>query len=447
MDRFHRVGETSEMEKSKSGRIDKPYIQTLEKEHRMLKKTLRVRIFVPVILFLTVFRQSVNANSQNANENQRHVVHASTPDQPSLQAAPLGFGSSLLLPFSTAMRAVKLSKIRYNRVEGLFLGVSQPQVNVANFEPFGNLGYGFESSAWRYEIGLKRSWFWMNRLEVGAAYYDLTDTMDRWIVSGLENTLAAILFREDFMDYFHRKGWRFYATQNISETYFLGLEYRSDRYENMKNKTDWSLFGGDKTFRLNPPIEEGKMHSISATAEIDLMGYREGWIFKGEYEKGGDFLGGDIQFYRFLFQGKRYQKTIGNQRMVIRLMAGLNRSTASDTVPEQKRFDLGGIETLRGYRFKEFTGDRMLLGNLYYLFGGDLLSRSGIPILRTLQLILFADAGTAFFTFDDLQIRDLRTDIGIAVADIENTLRINLAKRLDRSDDSIKITVRLLRKF
>ena len=89
----------------------------------------------------------------------------------------------------------------------------------------------------------------------------------------------------------------------------------------------------------------------------------------------------------------------------------------------------------------------MLLGNVYYLFGGDLLGRSGIPVVQSLQLILFTDAGAAFNRFKGLQLRDVKTDVGIAIADHENTLRVNLAKRLDRSGDSLEITARLLRKF
>jgi outer membrane translocation and assembly module TamA len=173
------------------------------------------------------------------------------------------------------------------------------------------------------------------------------------------------------------------------------------------------------------------------------MGYREGWIFRGEYEKAGDPFEGDFDFDRVWLQGKRYQRTFGNQQAIVRLMAGLHKGT----LPEQKRFDLGGIESLRGYPFKAFTGDRMLLGNVYYLFGGDLLGRSGIPIVQSLQLILFTDTGAAFSRFKGLQVRDLKTDVGLAIADLENTFRVNLAKRLDRSGDSIEITARLLRKF
>ncbi|UCE17490.1 MAG: BamA/TamA family outer membrane protein [Gemmatimonadota bacterium] len=410
---------------------------------------LRERVFQRIVLIVCVFCVPLGHSIEAQQEARigRYENGLVGSDQPTTLAASSGFISSFMFPFSAAKRIVKLSKIRYNRVEGIFLGVSPPKLAKADFEVFGYLGYGFESSKWRYEVGLKRSWFWMNRLEIGAAHYDLTDTQDRWIVSGLENTLAALLFREDFMDYYRRKGWRFFASQNISEVYKLGLEFRSDRYEGMHKRTDWSIFGGDKKFRHNPSIDEGKMESLVATAEVDMMGYRQGWIFRGEYEKAGDPFGGDFDFQRLWLQSKRYQRTFGNQQAVIRVMAGFHKRTWPDIVPEQKRFDLGGIESLRGFPFKVFTGDRMVLGNFYYLFGGDILGRSNISIVRTLQLILFVDTGATFNRNKNLQLRDLNTDGGVALADLENSFRINFAKRLDRWKNSIEITVRLMRKF
>jgi hypothetical protein len=89
----------------------------------------------------------------------------------------------------------------------------------------------------------------------------------------------------------------------------------------------------------------------------------------------------------------------------------------------------------------------MVLANIYYLFGGDILSQTNIPFIKNHQLILFTNSGTAFNRFKGLQLRDFKTDIGVAIADRENTFRVNVAKRLDRGSDSIKITVRLLRKF
>jgi hemolysin activation/secretion protein len=41
-------------------------------------------------------------------------------------------------------------------------------------------------------------------------------------------------------------------------------------------------------------------------------------------------------------------------------------------LPSQYLYDLGGISTIRGYDYKAFTGDRMVLINAEYWFDNDL---------------------------------------------------------------------------
>ena len=121
-------------------------------------------------------------------------------------------------------------------------------------------------------------------------------------------------------------------------------------------------------------------------------------------------------------------------------------------VPVQKLFDLGGISTLRGYDYKAFTGDRMLLGNIEYQIDWDRLDWAPyIPILGEFNLILFADAGLAWYKnkkdFGKLKVDDLFSNIGIAFTNDDGSFRLNIAKRTDRATDAVKITFRISRPF
>jgi outer membrane protein assembly factor BamA len=121
-------------------------------------------------------------------------------------------------------------------------------------------------------------------------------------------------------------------------------------------------------------------------------------------------------------------------------------------VPIQKHFDLGGISTLRAFKYKEFTGDRMILANLEYQIDWDRLDWAlDLPIVNELNLILFADAGLAWFKadkdFDELASRDFHSDIGIAFATSNGSFRLNVAKRTDRSKDAVRVTFRISRPF
>ncbi|NIT55068.1 MAG: hypothetical protein GWN00_02115, partial [Aliifodinibius sp.] len=178
--------------------------------------------------------------------------------------------------------------LRYNRVEGVFLGLEVPRqwrYPTAHLSGYGFVGYGFESKDIRYQIGLDR-WFIDSmdyRTEIGAEYHDLTDTKDLWRVGYTENSLAAVFFKQDYHDYFRRKGFSVYLRQNLTRAFLIGIEYRNDDYESLRSNTNWALFGGDKNFRRNPLLggDEGTMRSIYTEISLDTRDNfehpRKGW--------------------------------------------------------------------------------------------------------------------------------------------------------------------------
>jgi hypothetical protein len=79
-----------------------------------------------------------------------------------------------------------------------------------------------------------------------------------------------------------------------------------------------------------------------------------------------------------------------------------------------------------------------------------------IPIIEEFNLILFADAGLAWFakdnsalekSFDALTWSSLKTDVGLALTDRDGKVRLNFAKRTDTGDKDIVVTFRLNRDF
>ena len=157
--------------------------------------------------------------------------------------------------------------------------------------------------------------------------------------------------------------------------------------------------------------------------------------------------------------------------MNIRLRAG----TSTGTLPPMYWYDLGGISTLRGYGYKELTGDRMVFGNLEYRLN---TSRADWFIFDSFDIIIFGDAGLAWFanedlpeqfnswpldedfvdhanntypkdTFEELTWDRIKTDVGIALASHDDNFRINFAKRMDRDfgDEDFVITFRISQPF
>jgi len=355
--------------------------------------------------------------------------------------------------------------LRYNRVEGLFAGLRlprnfNPRQQVVDFGLYGEAGYGFRSKAWRYRLGGEFSAFSGPPrgvpflMTLGAEVHDLTDTQDRWIIPEMENSLSAFLFKRDYMDFYRRGGWSIYVTQRVAGVLSLTGRFASDDFYSLPNRTNWALFGGPD-FRPNPAIDEGRIISLRGELRLDTRNSRQhphqGWLIQGLAERAGGVFGGEYDFQRYLVDLRRYQPLTLGDRLDVRLRVG----TARGPLPRQYMYDLGGLSTLRGYGFKEFTGDRFLLGNVEYWVNAD-QRLGGAWLFGDLNLVFLFDAGLAWFAddpsspladFSNLGNRNIRTSAGLAIASDSGNFRIELVKRLDRGGERVSVRFRASRPF
>lgn len=350
--------------------------------------------------------------------------------------------------------------VRYNRVQGLFLGLEFPKsiankYSIVSIHGFG--GYGFKEKAWRYQLGIDRYFFDRTsyRFEIGANVHDLTDTRDVWLITPLENSLASFLIHEDFQDYYQRRGFEIHTSQNL--TIFLKgtLAYRYDDYNSVEKNVDWALFGGDKKFRINPEIDEGNMRSMYGELYLDTRNNHEnprrGWYGKLSMETSNSSLKSDFSFNQYILELRHYLSLSRNERLDIRFKTG----SSEGTLPYQKLFQLGGISTLRGFKYKEFEGDRMLLTNIEYNISPSIFSRDFL-FFDDVRLIFFGDIGSAWYAdkdskysegFNKLKFNSLKSNIGVALSNWDGTVRLNIAKRTDTNKDPMVLTFRIAKPF
>ncbi len=352
---------------------------------------------------------------------------------------------------------------KYNRVEGVFLGLNAPKQfipDVGHFSLYGFAGYGFELKKWRYLVGLDR-WFFSPRdyrFEIGGEFHSLTDTKDLWRMPYLENTLAAFFLREDFHDYFQREGFSAHVSQNFTPFLKVTVEYRADRYGSLKKGTDWSLFGGKKKFRPNPPLgkDEGDMRTVYGEIYWDTRDDRNyttrGWYARFSAEAAMEDLGGEFDFRRYLLDIRHFWPIADGENLNVRLMLG----SSEGHLPVQKNFELGGVSTLRGFEFKEFRGSSMLLGNVEYRINSRIVGESLDLCGSCFDVILFTDWGWAWDASETTDVQQrlqmlrwdrLKSNVGIALASSDGDLRINFAKRTDRSHDDWVVTFRISQPF
>ncbi len=351
-------------------------------------------------------------------------------------------------------------KAHYNRVDGLFLGGELARQYDDSFAPnidfFGSGGYAFAAKRWQYQAGSEFYAGNFVRFILGGELHDRTESQDAWIIPEEENSFAAAFINEDFRDYYRREGYSLFAGQHIGRALKWSAEYRRDDHLALSNETDWSLFVNKKRFRANPAIDAGKMISYVGQITFDTRNHRHhpdrGWFVSIAGERSRPAFESEFDFDRLIVDVRRYQPFGYGKNLDLRLRAGTGRGI----LPRQYLFDLGGISTLRGYGFKEFTGDRLVLANAEYRLNSGVSRLRHIPVIGEFNLILFADTGLAWFaddntapenSFDSLTWSKLKTDVGLALTDRDGQVRLNLAKRTDAGGKDVVVTFRLNRDF
>ncbi len=336
---------------------------------------------------------------------------------------------------------------RYNRVEGLFLGIGSEKKFYWDgsrlLSGYGSAGYAFKIHRWRLNLGLDRQFASDDALfELGAEGHSITDTKDAWIMKLSENNLTALFWHEDYRDYFTREGFSLHAAHYTKEPDLatqIRVDYLIDDYSSLTKGTDWSLFRPSHSFRDNPAVVEGTMHSVLGSAGIstlEKLGRRTvGWNAFASVERGGDVLGGDFNFTRVIIDVRRFQPLSEYDKINVRVRAG---SLQGDLTP-QKSFEIGGANTLPAYAYKQFAGNRMLLGNFEYMLEGRMMDDVSLwP--NSLNFILLADAGAADSVsttkslndgFPSVTGKSIKSDIGFALGWHDDSWRLGFAWRTD----------------
>jgi hypothetical protein len=346
---------------------------------------------------------------------------------------------------------------RFNRVEGHFFGLGSEKKyywdGSRSISPYGFVGWGFKSHRWRYALGLDRQFSLAGMdsdeghiLEFGIQGHSLTDSKEDWIIQTNENTAASVFIHEDFHDYFGREGIALhtaYYFQDNDTRAQLHIEYAADRYSSLERRTEWSIFGGDKVFRVNPPVNEGRMRSILvkpafSTVERTSRG-QEGWNIQAVAEVANKNLGGEFSFSTLVADLRRFQPLGRYDNLNLRLRVG----TSGGRVPVQKDFEIGGLGTLHARPYKSEQGNRMILLNAEYIVNGDFLNDLDFwPswILSRINFIVMADAGFMRAAapeqgwtdgFEGIRLSDFKNDLGIGFSNRSGSVRAGFAWRTD----------------
>jgi len=209
-----------------------------------------------------------------------------------------------------------------------------------------------------------------------------------------------------------RLGGKLIIGRKLSDSVKLGLELKSERV------TYDLIFG-----ILPEDTKEGLTNSLIPTFSYDtrdnVFEPTSGWYHSFSLENAGGFLGGDYDFTKYNLTLRAYISTqfiedvvdIGSIKKItdnlskgvlaLRAMGGI----ANTDLPSFAVYQVGGMNTLRGYNFGEFSGDKSLVFNVEYRF----------PLAENFQAVVFADWGQAWDYEESISFEDLKFGRGVGV--------------------------------
>lgn len=337
----------------------------------------------------------------------------------------------------------------YNRVDGLRLmaGLSYEHRDslIPSFEAMG--GYAFSSKRGRYRLGVSQTVLrGPAPVTVGGRVFRLLKSDDDKLIGDTENSIFALLVNEDWKDYYEAEGAYGFVTFAPVRWANLEIGYLSENQKWLDAHPDlWSLFG-DKEFRGNfssvpypllavarTDFDDEQVTSLNIKAAVDSRDDekdpRRGWLGWLAYEYSPGDWKGDFDFNRFEARLKRFQPL---SRYLSVHLTGTYGRVDGDDIPLNRRFFLGGLGTIHGYRHKEYMGDEYFLVSAEYRFR--------IPRSETTPFVQF-DGGK--IGADRLSGNDpWYSAIGVGVC-FDPSFRVFVSKRLDRADEDPIIYARL----
>jgi hypothetical protein len=302
--------------------------------------------------------------------------------------------------------------LRYNRVEGLSVGVRAVM-------DLGRLGAHAEVRASTEReigggVGVQREGF---RTRAALGGYRRLDALD--VSAGAfspGSSLAALMLGRDDSDYFRATGAELTFSPSALQSNWWELRLFAERQEPVEAATNTSLrrvLDSDFAFRGNVPADEadqlGAVLRLRGSAGLNPDAPRVAAELR---------LHGETGDFAFLRPSATLRATAPLTRRLALTLEGGGGSAFGD-VPAQRLFQLGGSASLRGYDAAAVSGGTYLRGTAELGLG--------LPLAR---LALFSDLGWAGERDALPGMRPLKS-VGTGVALLDGIFRLDLARGLD----------------
>ena len=339
--------------------------------------------------------------------------------------------------------------VQFNRVTGWLLG-SRLEVgkrrkigrlwmwnapsSVTAYLPklFGEVGYGFGNRDLNYRVGGDMIWGQpdLSILGFSAQIHRATTAVAPELFphyGGVYDAFWALGFHNYYLSEGVETSFRW---EPVMPTHSFKLTMRAESHESLQKTTDWMFgnWGSESEAEENPPITPGQMRSVTLRYDLNTrQNGNLGWHNTLLIEHSNPAVGSDFDFTRFQLQ-LRYAASREDHLIRTRLVLG----TATDALPIQRQFIIGGRGTLSGYPLYAFAGDHVSLLNLEYFYRlPNPYDWDWFNHLKT-YVILFLDQGQVWNMSDKPYRFEPKTSVGMGLQlGQESPFRFNLSKPLE----------------
>lgn len=323
---------------------------------------------------------------------------------------PKGAMSGLVNISSGGFSLLNVPILRFNRVEGWFLGAQLELDSLTKrTEMRGSLGYGFEREEVLWSAGTTQ---WLDEKRIVGISFDLYKTtlftpewLSPWDIS---NAYSALVYKEDYHNYFQAEGWKIAFVHQPKQNLFISIGYRSQTERTMTNATNFSWFSRNKPFRLNPSIRDGNTRSLVLSSEygtrLPLVGLLSPIWVKGEIEHSSSPLGSDFEFTRVWAVSAFKKNTFFGDRLLaphLLIYAEVGALLGADKVPQRFFSTESPIAyfaeqgAFLGLNRKELIGEYILALNAEHNFQSVPFEAIGFNWAAEHTLQLFVKGGAA----------------------------------------------------
>jgi hypothetical protein len=365
--------------------------------------------------------------------------------------------------------ALKYIDLRYNRVEGLFLGGSYTYTNkpknmtltISNegasvSQDTGGLsvnlraGYGISDKVFKWRFGGTFPFGKDDKIEAGAEVYrDIDHFPDGNFYPTILTSVFSLFGRNDYSDYFMTYGWKAHVSISPFNDFKVAITYLSEDEKSDTNHTNFNILSFGHLYRPNPTIADGQMRSLQLDFQYGGETVAFGIVpvnavmLSAEYSS-PSITRSDFDFSRYSLTASYHIETFLRSylfppQLRIRFAGGV----ATGKLPPQRIFVLDSqlgrfIEfgVLKTAYPREFLGDRFAMFSAEQNFRNVPFLMLGIPFLYRSNLDVLIDATAANSWFGGKSTTNgWYYEVGIGIGKIFGLIRADLTYRLSKPNN------------